>query len=205
MKIATVNVEYDRDAPIDRVLDEDEPLVVSIQQGNRGGLKRKGYRQVVHGEGFEARGVRALVRKDVKVIRVKTMRMTEPWVGPKAGKRHKPREFLVLLCEHRGRRFWVVCVHLPTFNNPEAQKEALDRIESFVNRHDSLPVFVAGDFNREAHQMKALADAVDGEYVAVGKVDGVLCARARHRTVHRRLAPADSKWHGWGVVRYKIG
>lgn len=202
VKIGTINAEYDGSVLDDLLIDPYDPHVVSVQQANGVDLNLRGYRTIRAGRSYEGRGVALLVRKDVKVLEVKRFKMTEPWTGPKAGKRHKPREYVAALCEYRGTEFWVVGIHGPFGTKPQAEVDRF--IAGFAKRHPGRPVFFAGDFNESAHHMEQLAEDFDGDYEPVGKVDGVVSRDAKKVVAHRRLAPEGRKWHGIGCVSYRI-
>lgn len=203
MKIASANIEYDDNPPLHILLDE-QPHVVSIQQANGVRFRVAGYHLTRAGRSFEGKGVAALTRKDVKVIKTERLRMTAHWTGPKAGRAHNPRVYLALLVEVNGKQAWVICVHWPTHNNAAAQDETAKRLAQFARQHADVPLFIVGDFNREAHELEAFAKAIDGHLVNLGLVDHEVYRGATLHSTRARLAPEGGKWHGWGFATYQI-
>ena len=107
---------------------EHEPDVVIVEQAYRARrwLRRiKGYR-AYQLWGPEASGIAVLIHHGVRVQRRRALRMTRSWVGPKAGRRHRPRVYPVFVLVKGGVTFRVIGVHLPSHNNPAAQVESLD-------------------------------------------------------------------------------
>lgn len=198
--IFVANIESERRPPLGQFLAGREHAVVLLQQANRLDAKHDGYREVGFRFSFEARGIKALVRDDVRVIRRKAIIMRRRWIGPKAGKGHEPRVYLALLVEIDGLRMWVVDVHLPTRNSAKAQAESLRRLRRWVARRRK-PVFVGGDFNLPEAEVTAWANRIGAATSVLGSVDYAVTRGLRVQRVDRRLAPR-APFHGWGCVKF---
>lgn len=181
---------------------KNKPDYVVVQQAYRARqfLKRiKGYK-VYHRHdagGGEFNGVAVLVRNDVEVVSVKWLVMDLPWIGGKAGKRHEPRVYPALRLRKDDADLYVVGVHLPTYNAKAPQAESFRKIADYFNDHKNSAVVAVGDWNNEAHNLRGMEKAVNGQYHSTGKVDGMLSTRCKH--LNGRRVPFPRYAHGWGI------
>lgn len=179
-----------------------KPDVVVVQQAYRARafLKRiKGY-NVYHWKdvrGGEWNGIAVLVRKDVEVVKVKTLVMKRHWTGPKAGKRHEPRVYPAFRLRKEDAELYLLGIHLPTHNEKLAQAESFDKIADYFWTHKNSGVVAVGDWNTEAHNMQGIEKHVQGFYRATGKVDGMLSARVKY--INGKRVPFPRYAHGWGI------
>lgn len=200
--IVSLNVESRAHPPIDEQVDEHDPEFIFVQQAGRAHamLERlEGYRSKGFRFSAEARGIRILAKRDIKILQKKALVMALPWRGPKAGKWHLPRVYLALQVEYDGEVFWILCVHLPTANSPKAQAESLWRIARFLKNHGEC--VAAGDYNLDAGRMRAWAKKHSFKVSVLGAVDYSVTDAFRPEVLARREAPRG--FHGWGAVEYK--
>lgn len=202
-RIFVANIEAVRRPPLGEAINDYRPALVLLQQANRAENLDDfdGYRAVGFRFSIEARGIKALVRDDVKVLRRKSLVMKRRWVGPKAGKGHEPRVYLAMLVKIDGLKVWVVDVHLPTRNCPEAQAESLRRLRKWALRR-RRPVVIAGDFNMPHANVVTWASKVGGFVSILGSVDFAVSRGLKVRKSRPRLAPAGP-YHGWGVIKFE--
>lgn len=199
LSLFVANVEY-HDG-IDAILREHKPDAALLQQANKVGMK-PGY----HTKGFrfsaEAKDIKTLVRHGVPIEARKALIMTEPWVGPKAGRRHDGRVYTALDLKTP----WLVNVHFPTGGpygpNAKAWAESADRIAQFFAHHDR-PVIVGGDWNATHAELAPLVKRIDGRITSLGKVDHVIYRGAKLLRTVDIDQPAYA--HGWGIATYEIG
>lgn len=137
--------------------------------------------QVRHAHGWpEARNIVVLVRNGLPIRRVVGIRNWRSWVGPKLGKAHVGRTFLLV---DIGTRWRIVGVHRtsggPNGPNAPAWAEEHRRLARLADRPGShrRALVIAGDQNCEAddrHPLSigGLADTIGGHVVATHtKVD----------------------------------
>lgn len=199
--VLVFNVEGRAEPPIGELIDENDPEFVCLQQANRArrmlerldGYRSKGYRFSA-----EARGIRIVAKREIKILQKKALVMTIPWRGPKAGKWHLPRVYLALQVEYDGETFWILCVHLPTANSRRAQAESLWRIARFMKRHGRC--VSAGDYNLDERRMEDWAEEHGFKVSTLGAVDYSVTDSFRPDVLFRREAPHP--YHGWGGVEY---
>jgi endonuclease/exonuclease/phosphatase family metal-dependent hydrolase len=210
-KILSANIESRAVSPtLWQNIRKHNPDVVVVQQAYRARAWLKtlrGYKSYheIDRKGGEWNGVAVLVRKDIQVVNIRHLVMTEPWTGGKAGKRHEPRVYpVVRLRKGVGEDLYVVGVHLPTFNDKDAQAESFREIEEYFKAHENGSVVAVGDWNNEASNpgIRNIVDAVDGRYNETGKVDGMLSARVKYLGGGR--VPFPRYAHGWGVHTVQV-
>lgn len=147
--------------------------------------------QVRHARGWaEARNVVVLVRNGLRVRRVVSVRNWRRWVGPKLGKDHAGRTFLLV---DIGARWRIVGVHRtpggPGGPNAVAWAEEHARLARVADRPGShrRALVIVGDQNCEAddrHPLSigGLADTIGGQVVATHtKVDHAIVRDATGR------------------------
>lgn len=199
--IFVANVENVRRPPLGEYLKTFSPVLVNLQQASRMDHDWKDYMTTKASGSEEGRGIKTLVRDDAKIIKTKTMKMHMEWTGPKAGKRHDPREYLLHLIEVEELRFWNVNVHLPTHNELEAQAESLRRLRRWANRHLLHPLFIGGDFNMPEDDVEEWSRRLKATRHVLGSVDYAVTRGLEIKRVDRRLAPLGP-FHGWGNVKF---
>jgi endonuclease/exonuclease/phosphatase family metal-dependent hydrolase len=188
------------------------PDVVIVEQAYRARpwlrriARKLGYAHVQFARGEfgsnEAHGIAVLVRRDVKIKRRMALVMDRRWVGPKAGKWHDPRVYPALVLRKQGVTFRALGIHFPTHNQPAAQAESMRAVKRYFRNHPNSPVVAAGDWNRVAGEMWALADDCDAELLPLGKVDHALVRNVNPRDTERLPKPRYA--HGWALYRLTI-
>jgi len=208
VKVLAANIESRRRSPLLWVhIKRHKPDVVITEQSFRARRflsKIRGY-QASHFEprgGAEWNGIAVLVRNDITVHNVKALVMNKKWIGPKAGKHHDPRVYPALVLRKCGVVFRVLGIHLPTHNQPAAQKESVEAVAAYFRAHDNSPVVAAGDWNRRDNELDGLAQSARAELLSGGKVDHALVARVVFRRSKRLLKPIYA--HGWMLYRVDL-
>lgn len=203
--VLTANVEDMEHPPLVAVLSTTKANLAVLQQASRlvKLAKGSGYRRFGYKTGIEARGIKSLVSRNLKVGLTRRLRMTMPWVGPKTGKRHEPRVYqaLQVLAPFR---FWVVNVHFPTGGpdgpNAKAWAESWRRLVQFLSKRRGVAI---GDFNATAAQLKPLCETAGFDLTSLGKVDHAVSHRLRRAGVQRDIPGTPDGVHGWGAVTYE--
>jgi len=202
--VQTTNIEGMKKPPLGEGLAEIQPDVAVLQQAAQSGahLGRFGKYKVYGFRGSaEARGVKALVSRNSKVVRVRRLRMTLSWIGPKASRAHTPRVFQAIQVRTPF-WVWVVNVHFPTGGpdgpNAKAWAESWRRTVKFLKKRRGV---VIGDFNATAVQLRPLCEAEGFELTMLGKVDHAVSNRL-HRVKKQSVPGRPTRAHGWGAVTY---
>lgn len=130
---------------------EPDAAVLSEAYGMYGNLGGLGY-QVHHARPAEGRSeasdVAVLVRDDHKILRHNTIRLTEDWRGPKAGKMHDPREYKGVGYEDDDWEWNLLGVHGPF--GRDAVKESNRAMRRWLEpgkRLNGYSNVIAGDLN----------------------------------------------------------
>ena len=210
VEVIAANIESRRRSPeLRELIRRDRPDVVVVEQAYRArgflarAAKREGYQhhQYKAAPGAEWTGIAVLVRDNVDIVRTQPLVMEREWTGPKAGKRHEPRVYPVLVLRKQGVTFRVIGIHFPTHNQPRAQAESARAVVSYVRDHPNSPIIAAGDWNMKAHELDRIAARCDAE-VLTGrtKVDHALVRNANNG--RRDRLPTPEPAHGW--ARYRV-
>ena len=203
LRILVANIESARTRPeLAILIDQHRPDVVIVLQAYRARVWLNGIPGYQNWQyrGVEASGIAVLVGSTIKLKRRRALRMTRPWIGPKAGHKHRPRTYPRLRLQKAGHWVRLLPVHLPTHNNPAAQAESLAAVRRWVVAVPNVFSVAAGDWNRMVEELVTLQLPV----LTVGKVDhAVTSERPGTVAVCRRL-PTPDDCHGWGLYAFDL-
>jgi hypothetical protein len=158
-----------------RELAQSRPHVIALQECYHYRPHLPGYRVFQlprrpdeHGLVNEDADVAVLIRDDVKVKRHRVIRMKQPWVGPKAGKKHAPRVFHTFALKVDGKTWKVAAAH---WAFPADNAAAVAEHKRWTARwlRGVRPGALVGDLNQHAspiHGRRSTGQGVDRAVLA---------------------------------------
>ena len=208
MRLLSWNVENthapaDVAAELTKLVKAHHPHAITLQETYRlrptlkRWAKQHGYRLVQRrprkGDSERAE-VAILVRKHLPIRKRRSIRLSLPWKGPKAGRVHDGRLYRWVLVEENGVWWRIASVHQPFGQGPKA--ESIAAVQRWFDRAPHRPSIASGDWN----MVKATVEKhLRG--VAVHGF-GIDLAASRHCHVHAtRLGKHGSDHH---AIKYEV-